>query len=97
MKYVDITNQEIVEGFKKSCPLFVGEEIEELHKRIIRMKLSVDYQGDILAQNEDGDRYWITTEPTVTRWNKSGKYEIRMKYNVHKESKYNDKIYEFVK
>lgn len=42
MKYVDITNQEIVEGFKKSCPLFVGEEIEELHKRIIRMKLSVD-------------------------------------------------------
>ena len=31
MKYVDITNQEIVEGFKKSCPLFVGEEIEELH------------------------------------------------------------------
>lgn len=77
MKYVDITNQEIVEGFKKSCPLFVGEEIEELHKRIIRMKLSVDCQGDILAQNEDGDRYWITTEPTVTRWNKSGKYEIQ--------------------
>lgn len=74
-----------------------GGKIEELHKRIIRMKLSVDCQGDILAQNEDGDRYWITTEPTVTRWNKSGKYEIRMKYSVHKESKYNDKIYEFVK
>lgn len=48
-------------------------------------------------QNEGGDRYWITTEPTVTRWNKNGTYEIRMKYSVHKESKYNDKIYEFTK
>lgn len=97
MKYIEITNQEIAEEFKNSCPIFIGEEIEELHKRIIRMKLNVDCQGDILAQNEGGDRYWITTEPTVTRWNRNGTYEIRMKYSVHKESKYNDKIYEFIK
>lgn len=99
MKFVEITNKEIIEGFCKECAVYNTKEIENLHRRIINMSMSVDCNGDILAQNKNGDgsRYWITTEPSISRWNKAGMYEIRIRYSVHKESKYNDEIFGFIR
>ena len=99
MKFVEITNKEIIEGFCNLFAVYITKEIENLHKRIINMSMSVDCNGDILAQNKNGDgsRYWITTEPSISRWNKAGMYEIRIRYSVHKESKYNDEIFGFIR
>ena len=97
MKFIKITNEEIVTGFCKQCAVYISKEIENLHKRIINMPMSVDCNGDILAQDKDGSRYWITTEPTISIWNRDGMYEIKIRYSVHKESKYNDEIFGFIR
>lgn len=94
MRALDITNDEILSGFLNSgegIP-WLSTEFKQIHEDIIAGKQRVDTEGDIFAEAKGGN-YWITTEPRIFRYNKSGKYIIRMTYSVHKDSKYSEVIY----
>ena len=93
MKIIQITDEDILKGFAIKNAVYANLKQEELHDRILAGRLSVDPEGDIEAWTNEGERYWITTEPEIARFNKAGDYDISLKYNVHKDSKYNETIF----
>lgn len=93
MKIVQISNEDILKGFTEKNTIYVRSEDEELHERLLSGRLSVDPEGDIEAWT-NGEHYWITTEPEITRFNKACDYAVSFKYKVHKDSKYCLSIFE---
>lgn len=94
MKYIDITNAEILERSSEKLEPFHPDA--EIINELTSGKLTVDDNGDILAVTENG-QYWITTEPHIYKFNKCGRYAIDICYKVHEKSKYNPVICEFTR
>lgn len=93
MKLIQITNDEILKGFREPSAYYDLKENRELHEKLIACDLTVDNEGDICGI-VDGERYWITTEPEIFRFNKACDYSVNLKYKVHKSSKHNDTVLE---
>lgn len=93
MKTIQILNDEILKGFLEKNAVYTCLEDEVLHEKILSGKLTVDGNGDIEAITDNG-RYWITTEPSITRFNKACDYNVMINYKVHEGSKYNAVLFE---
>lgn len=95
MKYINITNDEILEELSERLEPFHPDA--EIINELTSGKMTVDNNGDILAITADGKQYWITTEPRISRFNKCGRYVIDICYQVHEGSKYNPVTREFIR
>lgn len=71
---------------------------EELEKLFLALSKGEEFKIDCFQDIEifvDGVRFWLISEPKITKFNKAGKYEISLKYEIHKNSKYSPSIYTF--
>ena len=88
-----IEKEKIIEGFKE---LAICQN--ELHQTIVeKAKLRIDNKNDIEAIMPNGKKYWIVTTPLIESYNKASTYEIRIRYEIKEDSKYNYSIYSFTR
>lgn len=100
--------ERIIEHFKNyfdlenSCSIiksiFKVSRTEELEKLFLALSKGEEFKIDCFQDIEifiDGVRFWMISEPKITSFNKAGKYEISLKYEIHKNSKYSPSIYTF--
>ena len=89
---INISKEKILENFK-----ILGALPDNLHNKLVEKgKIRVDDLND-LEVNIDGEKYWVTTCIFVSRLNRCGDYNINIVYDIHKNSKYSEIIYSFVR
>lgn len=92
MKKINISKEEVLENFK-----ILGALPDDLHKKLVEKgKIRVDDFND-LEVNIDGEKYWVTTCMLIIKDNKMGDYNIDIEYKIHKDSKYSETLYTFVR
>lgn len=92
MRKINISKEEVLENFK-----ILGALPDDLHKKLVEKgKIRVDDFND-LEVNIDGEKYWVTTCMFIARDNKMGDYNIDIEYEIHKDSKYSETLYTFVR
>lgn len=92
MIFLEISNEQLIKGFMDWELYMDTKENQDVYKSITNGKLTVDGEGDILAETEMG-RFWITTEVNICRFNKVGQYSIDFTYSVHANSKHSEVLF----
>lgn len=92
MRKINISKEEVLENFK-----ILGALPDDLHKKLVEKgKIRVDDFND-LEVNIGGEKYWVTTHMLIIKDNKMGDYNIDIEYKIHKDSKYSEILYIFVR
>ena len=95
MKNIKIEDEEIIGGLRDTRLLNLTGEQAKIHQMITGGKLSIDDQGNIIAERETGEKFWIRTCPDCYRVGSI--YNIRIVYSVYCDPKYTDLAYKFSK
>ena len=92
MRKINISKEEVLKNFK-----ILGALPDDLHKKLVEKgKIRVDDFND-LEVNIDGEKYWVTTCMSIKMENKIGDYNIYIEYKIHKDSKYRETLYTFIR
>lgn len=93
MRTIKLDKNDFVENFK-----ILGAIPNKLHEDLVKKGkiVRIDDFNDIEI-NLDGEKYWVTTCAFISRENRNSVYRIDIEYEIHKNSKYNESIYSFVR
>ena len=92
MMYLTIDPERVLECFCTKNATYTSDEDEKLHERLIAAiregNIGVDFNNDFQVLG-----HWVTTDFSITQFNKLHKFAINVEYSVHRSSKYSDVLF----
>ncbi len=92
MMYLTIDPEKILECFCTKNAVYISDEYEKLHERMIAEikegDIGVDFNNDFQVLG-----HWVTTDFSISQFNKLHTFAINVEYSVHRSNKYSDVLF----